>query len=201
MNHPGRALGELETGWVWLYTAGLPGEAASRRREEVAGDMYEHGRHAASQGEPLFRQAAYRFLLGAGSDVCWRVGLGRAGFARSEATDLGVALLVALGVLVALPVAVLFAWTDLTNLDNSPESFTLRFSYLLVVLIAFGGAAVLVADRSPVAGGVLGGLASICVALAVLTVWPVLPMAAAGCAVSIASVVSQRNSRTGPPSA
>jgi len=59
------------TTWTNLYTKGLPEEAASRRREEIQSDLFEHagevGRSPAQQADVLGR-----VLWGIPADLSWR---------------------------------------------------------------------------------------------------------------------------------
>ncbi len=59
------------TTWTNLYTKGLPEEAASRRREEIQSDLFEHAREA---GSTPAQQADVlgRVLWGIPADLSWR---------------------------------------------------------------------------------------------------------------------------------
>jgi hypothetical protein len=61
--------------WVSAYTRGLTPEARSRRREEIASDVWEHQQHAWDLGEQpgtTSRAVLTRIVAGAPADLCWR---------------------------------------------------------------------------------------------------------------------------------
>jgi hypothetical protein len=77
----------LVTRWVRVYTAGLPGPVASRRREEIAADLADHLAHHRAEGDDdgrIARTMASRSIRGAPADVSWRHHEIRTARTRSE---------------------------------------------------------------------------------------------------------------------
>lgn len=61
--------------WVRVYTRRLPSEAATRRRQEIESDLYEHFAEAADAGITGHRLGAEilaRVLVGVPADLSWR---------------------------------------------------------------------------------------------------------------------------------
>ena len=66
---------DFVTGWVRIYTAGLPGEARDARRAEIESDLWEHVAFAWSGGvaaSAIRAQIVARCVLGMWSDLAWR---------------------------------------------------------------------------------------------------------------------------------
>lgn len=59
------------TAWTRSYTRGLPDEAAERRREEIASDLFEHG-HAEGRTPAQQAEVLGRVLWGIPADLSWR---------------------------------------------------------------------------------------------------------------------------------
>ena len=71
----------LTRSWTAFYTRGLPPDLRSRRREEIESDLWEQRRQAGSQRETQLGTALHillRLVLGAPSDLVWRVETGSA---------------------------------------------------------------------------------------------------------------------------
>ena len=84
----------LETGWIWLYTAGMRGEDAQGRRDELASDAWEHLKYARTRRENAFVQVLGRFVRGMPDDMSWRGGRGLSGFSRASLGEACVAALI-----------------------------------------------------------------------------------------------------------
>lgn len=65
-------------GWVYLYTAGLPGHIRDRRVAEIDSDLWEEvtDRSESGSGRWLLPHLLIRMLLGVPSDVLWRLEAG-----------------------------------------------------------------------------------------------------------------------------
>ena len=77
--------------WTWLYTAGLPYEVKSRRREEVSSDVWEHESATRASGyspDAIGLQIQLRGLLGMPSDVEWLIRHGPVEFGTFAALGL-----------------------------------------------------------------------------------------------------------------
>lgn len=170
----------IEQGWAWLYTAGMPAERSERRREEIRSDAWDHAEWAFRSGQRQIKtlvDAAARFVLGVPSDLAWRVSWGREGVSREAAAEAGLATLIVVGLLVALPLAPAVLVNQYAH-ATAAESGTLPFSlYVVIVTLVFGGLGVLAMDRFPVAGGVLVLVA--CAGIGVAAWW--IPLVSALC--------------------
>jgi hypothetical protein len=148
-------LQEAESGWVWMYTAGMPGEARAGRVAELDSDAWEHETQARERRERFGLQFLYRAILGVPADLGWRLERGRAGVERRNWLELLVASLLAIGLLVALPVSgLILPNADLAlNRHGELSVFPIVHALLVILLLILPG--VLVIDRWPVAGGLL----------------------------------------------
>lgn len=155
-------LHEAESGWVWMYTAGMPDDARAGRVAELESDAWEHETEARERREAFGLQFLYRVVFGMPADVGWRLHLGRKGVEQRNWLEVLVACLLALGLLVALPVSgLILPNADVSlNRDQHMSVVPVVHTFLVILLLILPG--VLVIDRWPIAGGLLVLIGCLC---------------------------------------
>jgi hypothetical protein len=148
-------LREAESGWVWMYTAGMPDDARAARVDELESDAWEHETEARERGGRFGMEFLHRFAFGMPADVGWRVSHGREGFEPRNWLELLISCLLVVGLVVALPVAAVL----LPHANPAPDGHSaigplIALDCLLVILVLVLPG-VLVIDRWPIAGGLL----------------------------------------------
>lgn len=154
-------LREAESGWVWMYTAGMPDESRQGRVAELESDAWEHQALAAERHERFGLQFLHRMVRGMSADIGWRVAQGRPGFESRNWLEVVIAMLIAVGIFVGLPASgFLMPYAGISN-NGTPLSLLVATDALLVTL-ALVLPGILVIERWPVAGAVLVMVGCLC---------------------------------------
>jgi hypothetical protein len=155
-------LREAESGWVWMYTAGMPDEARAARVDELESDAWEHETEARERGGRFGMEFLHRVVFGMPADVGWRVSHGREGFEPRNWLELLVSCLLFVGVVVALPVAAVLLPHENQALDRNSTVRALIAVDSIIVILLLVLPGVLVIDRWPIAGGLLVIIGCLC---------------------------------------
>lgn len=67
------SVARLARRWVAIYTVGMPADTRDRRREEIAGDLWEQ-QHAEAADHRSAAALAVRLIFGMPADCLWRAG-------------------------------------------------------------------------------------------------------------------------------
>lgn len=143
----------LSTTWVRFYTRQLPNEAAERRREELASDLWEHTADAKRRGQRRWVhefEVIGRVLSGLPADLSWRRGILRS-LRRPESgapmptttystrsSSLVLTALAVVGIAIgttSIPIAVSFA-DEMSGADFLWPALVMTFTTLLCVGLA-----------------------------------------------------------------
>ena len=120
--------------WVGLYTRGLPPEVREARRSEIDSDLWEQQWLASRRGDPEFGTAIevlVRMLLGAISDITWRVETGASATAKGITTvnstwPMRIGFIIAMVPLALLAVAGISFLLGNGDFDNTTEHWVWR---------------------------------------------------------------------------
>ena len=162
--------------WVRLYTRGLNPDLRDARRAEIESDLWAHADEAAAMGlapASLDIEMLVRLALGVPADLAWRRSHRAAAAATSrketamQATS-SRSWLTVIGLVLAVPVAALFALSVAYNLyvlaTRDGDAWFLPTSALLLAGSVIAVAGLLVVRRHPVAGAALAVAGSAIVA-------------------------------------
>jgi hypothetical protein len=156
--------------WVDLYTRGLPADARTARRDEIADDLWcEHAEAAAAgrSARSLDADLALRLVLGIPSDLSWRLTLDRASD-RTILEKRGSISTRILGLLAIVAASSLFSLPFLTGGNREPvwAWVWIPLGSIIAFTVAALGLAVQFQDRV----GRLGAVGAIVVALGCATI-------------------------------
>lgn len=186
----------VETGWTWLYTAGMAPEIADRRREEIAAhsrDFHEWLLVASVQHRrAAVVHALTQFVFGIPSDIGWRAQCGRAAFSVRAVAEAFLGGVMLAGFLLLFPAA--FALGIQYRGAGEPTAFLSVATAILLVaamllLIAPG---LLAMERWPAAGTALVVLGVACVTI---VLWWFIPAVVLGLAGMVGALVGGRRMR------
>lgn len=170
MNHPFvRAALSLETGWTWLYTAGMAPEVAERRREEIAAHNHEFHEwlHLAAVED---RRAAMlhviaQFVFGIPADIGWRAQCGRAAFSMRAIAEGFIAGAIFAGSLLLLPAAVAVAMQYRLDTEAGMHLSLATATVLVGALLLLVAPGLIAMEKWPNAGTSLVAVGIACIAI------------------------------------
>jgi hypothetical protein len=159
-----RATELIVCAWVRLYLAGVPRQSRSRRRAEIASDLYEHRLDVEEQGRSQAAAALrllFRCIAGASDDLLWRSEVGGTSMLRMMRAPIRVAIVTAF--ILMLPFLAMQLDIGVTDPGDGAEGVNwtpFDFAFAGVLLFSAGLAYELVAKKmSNIAYRAAAGLA------------------------------------------